>query len=91
LSRGCSTGAGAAPLGKSQRTFRKFHSGISLKWKIMEIPREARAIHDHFNRGQLSIQAFFSQSKLFKKLSKCYECLEKSLERKPTPIEVTCK
>jgi len=39
-------------------------------------------LHDHFNRGRLSIEAFFSQSKGIKKLSKWKK--EKGLaEKKP--------
>jgi len=39
-------------------------------------------LFDYFNWEQLSIEAFFSQSKVFKKLSKWKE---KSLDRKPGP------
>jgi len=49
--------------------------------------------HGHFNRGKHSIEIFSSQSKIIKKLSKWKKkkkyWLEKSLDTKPAPIEVT--
>jgi len=49
-------------------------------------------LHDHFNRGRLSIEAFSSQSKVIEKLSKWKKekkyWLEKRLGRKPAPVEV---
>jgi len=49
-------------------------------------------LHDHYNRGRLSIEAFSSQSRVIKKLSKWKkkkkDWLEKSLNRKPAATEV---
>jgi len=46
-------------------------------------------LHDHFNQGRLSLETFFSQSKVIKKLSKWKkDWLEKSIDSKPAPIEV---
>jgi len=48
-------------------------------------------LHDHFNRGRLSIEAFFSQSFFFFPIWKLFNYLwlaGKSLDRKPAAIEV---
>jgi len=43
--------------------------------------------HDHFNRTQLSIDAFFQPIKAFK-IEKRKRLAGKSLDKKPVPIEM---
>jgi len=54
----------------------------------IQFRHDIAGLHDHFNRGQLFIKAIFQLIKGNKKTFKMEkDWLEKSLDRKPAPIE----
>jgi len=70
-------------------------SRSQLNWSCnsakSQLHRQLSGLHDHFNRGRLSIEFFSSQSFLFFHFESffiIFDWLEKSLDGKPAPIEV---